>query len=547
MNRIRVVLADDHTLVRRGLSSLLAKEESVCVVGEAEDGRSLAKKVKALKPDIALVDISMPFLNGLDAISKIVRVSPHTRVVVLSMFSDDAYVTQAWEQGAWGYVLKDEATERLISVIQKVAAGEKSFSVTPVPCETCDPLTPREREVLQLIAEGKRNTEIANIIMRSLHTVRNHRARLMRKLGVHSAAELVQAAEKLGLAGVISHKDSMDLPKILKLYTGDLERGLEEALQDPIHEEPSSDQNDSLYRILRYHVGLCDEHGRNKKALGKMLRPSLLMFICDELSKNVERALPAAVAIELVHNFSLIHDDIEDQDEVRRGRPTVWKLIGIPQAINAGDLMYSIAVRNALQAGLDVAESIVESAKSMIEGQGMDIDFEGRWVDVDSYMDMIDKKTGALICCSFRSGGIIAKADNAAVEALILVGRELGRAFQIRDDLLGIWGDGDVTGKPHGSDIRRKKKSFPVALAIQRADKKGRMLLERAYAQEQVLQSDVAGVIELMARLDVRKSAEKTVEEHLNKASKALDLLSLSQKGREMMDELIGYLARREK
>jgi two-component system, NarL family, response regulator NreC len=206
MNAIRVVLADDHTLVRRGLSMLLAKDESICVVGEASDGRGLAKKVKATKPDIALVDISMPFLNGLDAITKIQRASPRTRVIILSMFCDSAYVAQAWEHGAWGYVLKDEATEHLIGAIRAVVAGEKVFPMHPVPSRTHDLLTPREREVLQLIAEGKKNSEIADVITRSLHTVRNHRASLMRKLGAHSATELVQAAERLRLAGVITFK-----------------------------------------------------------------------------------------------------------------------------------------------------------------------------------------------------------------------------------------------------------------------------------------------------------------------------------------------------
>jgi DNA-binding NarL/FixJ family response regulator len=206
MNAIRVVLADDHTLVRRGLSSLLAKDESISVVGEAEDGRDLARKARDLRPDIALVDISMPFLNGLDAIRKIQKVSSKTRVIILSMFCDSAYVARAMESGAWGYVLKDEATEKLKSVICKVAAGEKVFPPMDSYYEPYDPLTPREREVLQLIAEGKKNSEIADLITRSLHTVRNHRARLMRKLGVHSAAELVSAAERLRLTGVISRK-----------------------------------------------------------------------------------------------------------------------------------------------------------------------------------------------------------------------------------------------------------------------------------------------------------------------------------------------------
>jgi geranylgeranyl diphosphate synthase type I len=338
----------------------------------------------------------------------------------------------------------------------------------------------------------------------------------------------------------------MQTPRILKLYTEELELGLEAALADPAEMKPSLGF-DSLYGILRYHVGLCDDKGRKNKALGKMLRPSLLMFVTDQLTGKTGNALPAAIALELVHNFSLIHDDIQDGDELRRGRPTVWKLIGIPQAINAGDLMYSIAMRSALEAGSDVAQSIVESASLMIEGQGLDIDFEHRWVDVNSYMNMIDKKTGALLRCSFITGGIIAHADDNTVEALDLIGKELGRAFQIKDDLLGVWGDGEVTGKPSGSDIRRKKKSFPVLLAMQRTDDKGKMLLERVYGQGGTSDSDVASVISLMAGLEVRESAEEEVEKHLGNAGEALDLLPFSGQGRKMMEELMLYLARREK
>lgn len=339
----------------------------------------------------------------------------------------------------------------------------------------------------------------------------------------------------------------MNLPKILKLYTEELELGLEAALQDPVYGETSSGSKDSLYQILRYHVGLCDEKGRKEKAMGKMLRPSLLIFVADELGRKARQSLPAAIGIELVHNFSLIHDDIQDRDEVRRGRCTVWKMMGIPQAINAGDLMFSIAVQSALQAGLDATRSIVESARLMIEGQSLDIHFEGRWIDVSSYIDMIDKKTGALLCCAFRTGGIVAHADSGTLDTLNLIGKELGRAFQIRDDLLGVWGDGDVTGKPHGSDIRRKKKSFPVILVMQRADAEGKALVEKVYGHEEVSDADIVHLTGLMSSLQVKKSAEEAIEEHLEKASKALDLLSLSEEGRQMMEELIGYLARRER
>ena len=197
---IRVVLGDDHTLVRAGIKALL-DPAWIEVAGEAADGRALLSAVRQSHPDIALVDVSMPLLNGIDAIYRIARISPHTRVIILSMYADKGYVSQAQRAGAWGYVRKDEAPDQLLAAIAAVAAGKPYFP-HGVPqrahVETM-PLTEREREVLQLIAEGKRNAEIAQIMSRSLHTVRNHRARLMRKLGAHSAAELVEIAENLGV------------------------------------------------------------------------------------------------------------------------------------------------------------------------------------------------------------------------------------------------------------------------------------------------------------------------------------------------------------
>ena len=338
----------------------------------------------------------------------------------------------------------------------------------------------------------------------------------------------------------------MSIPQILILHRDTIEQGLKEALRDPAPEERSPEKS-PLYPMLRYHVGLCDENDRAVKALGKMLRPSLLLFVTKELGGSFEGALPAAIALELVHNFSLIHDDIQDHDELRRGRPTVWKLIGVAQAINAGDLMYSIAMRNALRSEVDGARSIIDAATAMIEGQGLDLAFEDRWVDVPSYIDMIDKKTGALITCAFRTAGIIAHADQATIDTLTSLGSDLGRAFQIRDDLLGVWGDGDITGKPQGSDIKRKKKSFPVVLAMQQAGEQGRALLRSVYSQKEISDSDAARVIALLNSLDVKKSGEMTVDKHLTDASEHLERLPLSKKGRELMNELIVYLARREK
>ena len=201
MRPIRVVLGDDHTLVRQGIRTLLASS-TIDVEAEAANGRDLVKQVQRYRPDVALVDISMPLLNGIEATRRITKVSPKTRVIVLSMYNTAEYITHAHRLGAWGYVPKEQAPERLLEAIREVAAGRRYFpNKAAVDAAALDNerLTPREREVLQLIAEGKKSREIAQIMTRSLHTVRNHRARLMKKLGAHSAAELVKAAAELGL------------------------------------------------------------------------------------------------------------------------------------------------------------------------------------------------------------------------------------------------------------------------------------------------------------------------------------------------------------
>jgi len=201
MGSIGVVLADDHTLVREGIRAYLSSA-GVDVVGEAEDGRDLVRRVQTTRPDVALVDVSMPLLNGIEAARRIARVSPETRVVILSMFKDAGYIAAAQEAGAWGYALKDEAPECLLHTLERVVAGERTFPRAPggpAPAAPSVSLTPREREVLQLAVEGKRAREIAEILHRSVHTVRNHRARLMKKLGVHTVSALAAKAEELGV------------------------------------------------------------------------------------------------------------------------------------------------------------------------------------------------------------------------------------------------------------------------------------------------------------------------------------------------------------
>ena len=196
MEKIRVVLADDHVLVRTGVRALLASH-GIEVVSEAGDGRELLRDVRRHRPNIALVDISMPLLDGIEATRRIGNVSRDTRVVLLTMHDDARFATRAIDAGVWGYVVKDEAIERLVEVVRRVAAGERCLPEGIEPER--DELTTKEREVLQLICEGKKNSDIARIMSRNVNTVRAHRARLMRKLGVGRATELLDVAEQRGL------------------------------------------------------------------------------------------------------------------------------------------------------------------------------------------------------------------------------------------------------------------------------------------------------------------------------------------------------------
>lgn len=303
----------------------------------------------------------------------------------------------------------------------------------------------------------------------------------------------------------------------------------------------------SLSRIVRQHVGIEDAAGGAVDGAGKLLRPSLVLFVAEELGARLDEALPAAVALELVHNFSLVHDDIQDRDRTRRGRPTVWVTHGEAMAINAGDLLYAIAFREIARCGSGAVACLAEATIDMIEGQSLDLSFEQRFVTIDEYMAMIDRKTGALLRCAFELGAMVAGADDGARRALRDLGMAVGRAFQIQDDVLGIWGDGGVVGKPQGSDIVRRKKSFPVASAFALAGPADKSRLEEIYRKEPVAETDVKWVILLMERLDVPAVAAVAVRECLAQAAGSLGHIPLSDGGRGEIDALIEYLAGRTK
>lgn len=208
MNQIRVLLVDDHTILREGLRALLEREPDMQVVGEAEDGRAAVEQARQLQPDVVVMDIAMPLLNGIEATRQIKCLPYKTEVLVLSMYDDEGYIRQALTAGALGYILKDAVARELMDAIRAINQGEAvlSSAVTRLviedylrfgdirPADNDDCLTPREREVLQLIAEGYTNKQIAEILNLSIKTVQVHRTNMMKKLDLHDRGELIKYA-----------------------------------------------------------------------------------------------------------------------------------------------------------------------------------------------------------------------------------------------------------------------------------------------------------------------------------------------------------------
>ncbi len=232
-------------------------------------------------------------------------------------------------------------------------------------------------------------------------------------------------------------------------------------------------QPDLFYGMLQYHMGWCDAQFRPVNvSSGKRIRPLLCLLTCAAAGGDWQQAVPAAAAIEILHNFSLIHDDIEDASPTRRGRDTLWQLWGIPQAINAGDAMFALshlALSRLIERGV-AAEVVVQALRrfdetcvQLTQGQHADMAFEQRaQVSVEDYLQMITGKTAVLLALSAELGARIAQASEPTINHYTQYGLHLGLAFQVIDDILGIWGDETRTGKSAATDIITKKKTLPV-------------------------------------------------------------------------------------
>jgi len=276
----------------------------------------------------------------------------------------------------------------------------------------------------------------------------------------------------------------------------------------------------AMAEMVAYHFGWTEA---DAAARGKRVRPLLTLLSCASAAGDWRRALPAASAVELIHNFSLIHDDIQDNSPERRGRITVWRRWGIPQAINTGDALLVLAHLSAhrmaalgvsLAATLDVLRLLDEACLHLTRGQHLDLAFEQRAeVSEADYMEMIEGKTAALLSAATTCGARVAEASSEALDHFRLFGRHLGLAFQILDDILGIWGSPQVTGKPAGDDLRAHKKSLPVLFGAQQSS----AFLE-LWAAGSVDEAAVAQMTATLEKAGALEFSRREAEDHTDQA-----------------------------
>jgi geranylgeranyl diphosphate synthase type I len=290
--------------------------------------------------------------------------------------------------------------------------------------------------------------------------------------------------------------------------------------------------------LIREHFGR-DDPGAKR---GKRMRPRILLTVAESEGADPRVAFGAAAALELLHNFSLIHDDMEDGDELRHGRPTLWSRFGIEAALVAGNAMSALAYLTLIDGSPDLDDETVAAMLAslqlahyrMCEGQAFDIGFErSTAVSFDEYVRMIEGKTAALLGASCELGALAAGCSTERARAYGNVGRVYGLAFQVRDDALGTWGLPEETGKPSGADIRRRKWSFPVAWALHGPPSADRSVVADAYAHIGPLdEAHAARVIAALERLGAREAADAACATYIAEATAIAAAHGLDRAGR---------------
>jgi geranylgeranyl diphosphate synthase type I len=284
---------------------------------------------------------------------------------------------------------------------------------------------------------------------------------------------------------------------------------------------------------------------------GKRLRPFMVMKSCEILGGELKDAMPAACAVEMIHNFTLVHDDIMDNDEMRHGVPTVHKKFGIPIAILAGDVLFSKAYQILANSNLpskasnELVSRLAKACVDVCEGQLLDIKMaESKKIPSQAnYIKMIEKKTSSLFDVSCSMGAICAKAKQKDITRLSAFGRNLGIAFQITDDLIGILGDPRMTKKPVGNDLREGKKSLPIVLAITKSKGNDKKIILKTFGNAKATKRDIEKAVESIRTLGIEKIVRKQALLYSDKAQKSLNNYSGSAK-KELLN-LLNFVVKR--
>ncbi|GER81216.1 MAG: polyprenyl synthetase family protein [Anaerolineales bacterium] len=329
------------------------------------------------------------------------------------------------------------------------------------------------------------------------------------------------------------------LPNLLSAIETELQKQvarLDEPRTRPFHE------------MLAYHMGWTGE-GAGPEATGKRVRPLLVLLAAASCGADWRPALPAAAAVELVHNFSLLHDDIEDNSDKRRGRTTVWKKWGLAQGINAGDGMFILANLALADLEADYPAPIVIRAATILQhacldltrGQFLDISYEDRAdLAVDDYWPMVGGKTAALIAACCQLGALLGGADAARQEAYRAFGHYLGLAFQVQDDILGIWGDEALTGKSAAGDLVEGKKSLPVLFGL---EKNGEFA--RHWQRGPIRAEEVRAAAALLEAESARRSAQEAARQMTDLALESLRVANPQGEAGEALKSLADKLLQR--
>lgn len=327
---------------------------------------------------------------------------------------------------------------------------------------------------------------------------------------------------------------------------------VEPALRAAVDTLPSS-----MQRIAGYHFGWWDEHGQPdqtpgmKATGGKAIRPALVMLSAQAAGGAPATAVPAAAAVELVHNFSLLHDDVIDGDVTRRHRPTAWSVFGLSAAILAGDALLTLALdvlaTSGHPAAADGTRMLSAAVQDLVEGQSVDLAFERRaQVEPAECQRMAEGKTGALMRCACAVGALFGGGSPEQVRCLRAFGEHVGLAFQHVDDLLGIWGDPATTGKPVYSDLRSRKKSLPVVAALVSPTPSGRELTALYHRTQPLTGTELARAAELIDSAGGRAWSQAQVDDLLARAMLELRAAGPTERAAEELGALARLATRRD-